>query len=63
VVHKKFKSWGGGLVIETWSSDLPDGMCFVRILFQDGSRESLIIILIAPAALLYWDHLLNRIEL
>jgi len=39
VVHKKFKSWGGGLVIETWSSDLPGGMCFVRILFQDGKQR------------------------
>ena len=39
VVHKKFKSWGGGLVMETWSSDLPGGMCFVRILFQDGKQR------------------------
>ena len=39
VVHKKFKSWGGGVVIETWSSDLPGGMCFVRILFQDGKQR------------------------
>lgn len=39
VVHKKFKSWGGGLVIETWSSDLPGGMCFVRVLFQDGKQR------------------------
>jgi len=39
VFHKKFKSWGGGMVIETWSSDLPGGMCFVRILFQDGKQR------------------------
>jgi hypothetical protein len=39
VVHKKFKSWGGGIVIETRSSDLPGGMCFVRILFQDGKQR------------------------
>jgi len=39
VSHKKFKSWGGGIVIETWSSDLPGGMCFVRILFQDGRQR------------------------
>jgi len=39
VFHKKFKSWGGGIVIETKSSDLPGGMCFVRILFQDGKHR------------------------
>ena len=39
VVHKKFKYWGGGVVVETWSSDLPGGMCFVRILFQDGKQR------------------------
>jgi hypothetical protein len=39
VFHKKFKSWGGGIVMETWSSDLPGGMCFVRILFQDGKQR------------------------
>jgi hypothetical protein len=36
VFHKKFKSWGGGIVVETWSSDLPGGRCYVSILFQDG---------------------------
>jgi hypothetical protein len=39
VFHKKFKSWGRGIVIETWSSDLPGGICFVRILFQDGKKR------------------------
>jgi len=39
VVHKKFKSWGGGIVIETRSSDLPGGMCFAQILFQDGKQR------------------------
>jgi hypothetical protein len=39
VYHKKFKSWGGGVVIETWSSDLPGGLCYVRILFQDGKKR------------------------
>ncbi len=39
VYHKKFKSWGGGIVIETWSSDLPGGLCYVRILFQDGKKR------------------------
>ena len=39
VFHQKFRSWGGGKVIETWASDLPGGMCFVRILFQDGEKR------------------------
>ena len=39
VFHKKFKFWGGGIVIETWDSDLPGGMCFARILFQDGKQR------------------------
>jgi hypothetical protein len=39
VYHKKFRSWGGGIVIETWASDLPGGLCFVRILFQDGKKR------------------------
>lgn len=39
VYHKKFKSWGGGIVVETWSSNLPGGMCYVRILFQDGKQR------------------------
>ena len=39
VFHKKFKFWGGGIVMETWSSDLPGGMCFVRILFRDGKQR------------------------
>jgi hypothetical protein len=39
VLHRKFKSWGGGIVIETWSSDLPGGACFARILFQDGKQR------------------------
>lgn len=39
VYHKKYKSWGGGVVIETWTSDLPGGLCFVRIQFQDGKKR------------------------
>jgi hypothetical protein len=39
VLHKKFKSWGGGIVMETWASELPGGMCYVRILFQDGKQR------------------------
>ncbi len=39
VFHKKFRSWGGGIVMETWASELPGGMCYVRILFQDGKQR------------------------
>ena len=39
VYHKKFKSWGGGIVMETWTSELPGGMCYFRILFQDGKQR------------------------
>ena len=39
VFHKKFKSWGGGIVVETRASDVPGGMCYVRILFQDGKQR------------------------
>jgi hypothetical protein len=39
VFHKKFKSWGGGIVVETRASELPGGKCFVRILFQDGKQR------------------------
>jgi hypothetical protein len=39
VLHKKFKSWGGGVVIETKASELPGGTCFARILFQDGKQR------------------------
>jgi len=39
VFHKKFKSWGGGIVIETRASEVPGGMCYARILFQDGKQR------------------------
>ena len=39
VFHKNFRSWGGGIVTETWSSQLPGGICYARILFQDGKKR------------------------
>jgi len=39
VFHKNYRSWGGGVVVETRESDLPGGLCFVRILFQDGKQR------------------------
>jgi len=64
VFHKKFKSWGGGMVIETWASDLPGGICFVRILFQDG-KQRVFDNSFDSASCCYYAGitLLNRIEL
>jgi hypothetical protein len=39
VFHKRFRLWGGGIVVETWSSNLPGGSCYVRIQFQDGKKR------------------------
>ncbi len=39
VFHKKFKFWGGGIVMETRASEVPGGMCYARILFQDGKER------------------------
>ncbi|NWG02431.1 MAG: DUF3553 domain-containing protein [Syntrophaceae bacterium] len=64
VFHKKFKSWGGGIVIETKSSELPGGMCFVRILFQDGKQRTFDNCFDSACCCYYAGiTLLNRIEL
>ncbi|MCJ7640330.1 MAG: hypothetical protein MUO29_00395 [Desulfobacterales bacterium] len=39
VYHRDFKSWGCGVVIEAWTSEVPGGSCFARIQFQDGKRR------------------------
>lgn len=39
VFHKKFRSWGRGMVLEAWASEVPGGLCYVRILFQDGKSR------------------------
>ena len=64
VFHKKFKSWGGGIVIETWASDLPGGLCFVRIHFQDGKKRVFDNSLDSACCCYYAGiTLLNRVEL
>jgi len=64
VFHKKHKSWGGGIVVETWSSDLPGGLCFVRILFQDGKKRVFDNSFDSACCCYYTGiTLLNRIEL
>jgi signal peptidase I len=39
VFHKKFKSWGLGVVIEARSSRVPGGFNYARIQFQDGKKR------------------------
>jgi hypothetical protein len=42
VNHLRYSSWGVGEVIEEKHSHLSGGICFVRILFQDGKERSFI---------------------
>jgi hypothetical protein len=39
VFHKNFRSWGCGIVIEAWISEVPGGLCFARVQFQDGKKR------------------------
>jgi hypothetical protein len=39
VFHKKFKSWGIGIVIEARASRVPGGFNYARIQFQDGKKR------------------------
>ena len=39
VFHKRFRSWGCGIVIEARASAVPGGLCYVRIQFQDGKKR------------------------
>ena len=39
VFHKRFRSWGCGIVTEARASDVPGGLCYVRIQFQDGKKR------------------------
>ena len=39
IFHKKFKSWGCGIVIEARTSSVPGGLFYVRIQFQDGKKR------------------------
>lgn len=64
VFHKQFRSWGGGVVVETSASDLPGGLCFVRILFQDGKQRVFDNSFESTCCCYYTGiTLLNRIEL
>jgi len=64
VFHKNFRSWGGGIVTETWSSQLPGGICYARILFQDGKKRVFDNSYDSPLCCCYAGiTLLNRMEL
>ncbi len=64
VFHEKYKGWGGGLVVETRASDLPGGLCFVRILFQDGKQRIFDNSFDSPTCCYYMGiTLLNRVPL
>ena len=39
VFHRNYKTWGCGVVIEAWASEVPGGLCFARIQFQDGKMR------------------------
>jgi len=40
VTHLGYSSWGTGEVVEEKHSSLAGGLCFVRILFEDGNERS-----------------------
>lgn len=42
VVHREFRGWGRGEVVEERHSSLEGGFCMVRILFDDGKERSFI---------------------
>ncbi len=42
VRHIHYAIWGIGEVIEERNSNLPGGLCFVRIIFEDGQERSFI---------------------
>ena len=42
VVHREFRVWGKGEVVEEKHSSLEGGFCMVRILFDDGEERSFI---------------------
>lgn len=42
VRHLYYSGWGNGEVIEEKHSDLPGGLCLVRVLFEDGIERAFI---------------------
>jgi hypothetical protein len=42
VRHKHYGVWGNGEVIEEKHSNLPGGLCLIRVLFEDGVERAFI---------------------
>jgi hypothetical protein len=42
VMHRHYKAWGNGEVVEEKHSTLPGGLCLVRVLFEDGIERAFI---------------------
>ncbi|MEW6002490.1 MAG: DUF3553 domain-containing protein [Nitrospirota bacterium] len=42
VRHTHYSTWGSGEVIEERHSNLPGGLCLVRVLFEDGIERAFI---------------------
>ncbi len=42
VRHVRYSAWGGGEVVEEKHSELPGGLCLVRVLFEDGIERAFI---------------------
>jgi len=42
VRHAHYTRWGNGEVVEEKHSNLPGGLCLVRVLFEDGTERSFI---------------------
>jgi hypothetical protein len=40
VTHARYPEWGTGVVVEEMRSEVPGGICFVRIDFEDGMRRT-----------------------
>ena len=42
VEHRRYFMWGSGEVVEERRSCLDGGLCFVRVIFEDGGERSFI---------------------
>lgn len=63
VIHRNFKSWGMGIVIEARASQVPGGFHYARIQFQDGKKRVFDNSLSSASCCYYAGiTLLNRIE-
>jgi hypothetical protein len=40
VTHLRYPEWGIGVAVEERQSDVPGGICFVRVVFEDGAQRT-----------------------